>query len=121
MKILVVDDSKAMRMIVKRNLAQVQGIGTLEVTEAENGAHALATIEEQGEPDLVVSDWNMPDMNGLELLQALRAQGSAVPFGFVTSESQASMREHAIAAGALFVLSKPFTADAFQELLSSVL
>ncbi|MCZ7527729.1 MAG: response regulator [Acidimicrobiia bacterium] len=118
MKILVVDDSKAMRMIVKRNVGQA--FPDTEFVEAENGAQALEVIHTQGEPDLVLCDWNMPEMNGIELLKALRAEGSQVPFGFVTSESQPQMREQAIAEGALFLLAKPFTPDSFQELLASV-
>ncbi|MEX2255823.1 MAG: response regulator [Acidimicrobiia bacterium] len=60
-------------------------------------------------------------MNGLQLLEQLRSQGSSVQFGFVTSESQISMREQAIANGASFLLAKPFTAETFQEIVSTVL
>ena len=59
-------------------------------------------------------------MSGIEFLKVLRAQGSTVPFGFVTSETQAAMREQAIAAGAQAFLAKPFTTAAFQELLAGV-
>jgi two-component system chemotaxis response regulator CheY len=121
MKILVVDDSKAMRMIVKRNLSQVDAFAEAEILEAEDGAAALEIIRGGGEPDLVLSDWNMPTMTGLELLQQLRAEGSTVRFGFVTSESQSSMREQAIASGALFFLAKPFSAADFGDLVGTVL
>jgi two-component system chemotaxis response regulator CheY len=119
-KVLVVDDSKAMRMIVKRNLGQVEALASAQVVEAEDGRRALELIRTDGVPDLVLSDWNMPDMTGIELLQALRADGSDVRFGFVTSETQAAMREQAIASGALFLLAKPFNVDEFRELVESV-
>ena len=60
-------------------------------------------------------------MTGFELLQQLRGSGSAVPFGFVTSEGSPEMRERAEAAGALFLIAKPFTPEAFQEALEPVL
>ena len=119
MKILIVDDSKAMRMIVARNLRQA-GYGDATISEAENGAEALASVKAD-EPDLVLCDWNMPEMNGIEFLHALRADGFSTMFGFVTSESNAAMREQAIAGGAAFLLAKPFNAESFQEILGGVL
>ena len=83
MKILIVDDSKAMRMIVKRTLRQA-GLGGHEVEEAGNGVEALPLVA-SWQPDLVLSDWNMPEMNGIDFLRALRAQGNEVRFGFVTA------------------------------------
>jgi two-component system chemotaxis response regulator CheY len=117
-KILVVDDSKAMRMIVMRTLRQA-GYGDAEIAEAVDGADALERIRSE-QPDLVLSDWNMPNMSGLELLTAVRAEGHGATFGFVTSESTAAMREQAIAAGASFLLAKPFTADAFGDLIGTL-
>ncbi len=118
-KILIVDDSKAMRMIVTRTLRQA-GFGEHEFAEAENGAEGLAKTLADG-PDLVLSDWNMPEMSGIEFLQALRAQGSTVRFGFVTSESTDAMRGLAAESGALFLIAKPFTSDTFAEALGGVL
>ena len=118
MKILVVDDSKAMRMIVRRNLEHSEFRG-LEVSEAASGVEALAAIRADV-PDLVLSDWNMPEMNGLELLIALRAEGCAVRFGFITSESQTHIKEQALDAGAMFVIVKPFTAEDFTAMLLRV-
>lgn len=118
MKILVVDDSRAMRMIVTRTLRQA-GFGDADIHEADNGAAGLAKVAEI-EPDLVVSDWNMPEMNGIEFLTALRESGRTVPFGFVTSETTTEMRERAIGAGAMFLLAKPFTADDLQVALAGV-
>ena len=71
--------------------------------------------------DLVLCDWNMPEMNGMELLNVLRGQGDTTPFGFVTSEGSAQMRERAEAAGALFLIAKPFTPETFAEVLEPVL
>ncbi|MFN8025654.1 MAG: response regulator [Acidimicrobiia bacterium] len=120
MKVLVVDDSKAMRMIVKRSLHHVAVLADAQVVEAEDGNHALELIRTDGSPDLVLCDWNMPNMSGIELLQALRAEGRDVRFGFVTSETQSAMREQAIASGASFLIAKPFSGDEFRELVESV-
>jgi two-component system chemotaxis response regulator CheY len=63
----------------------------------------------------------MPEMDGLELLISLRGQGNPVTFGFVTTEGTDEMRQRAAAAGASFLIAKPFTADTFREVLSPVL
>jgi len=119
MKVLVTDDSRVMRSIITRTLRQA-GYPDVEVCQAGNGREALEVIAVE-EPDLVLCDWNMPEMNGIDLLMALRAQGRYVPFGFVTSEGSAEMRERAEAAGALFLLAKPFTPESFREALEPVL
>jgi len=119
MKILVTDDSRVMRQIVIRTLRQA-GWDDVDVVEAVDGADALVKIAEE-DPDLVLSDWNMPEMTGIDCLRELRARGSAVPFGFVTSEGSPEMRETAAEAGALFLIAKPFTADTFRDQLGSVL
>jgi two-component system, chemotaxis family, chemotaxis protein CheY len=119
MKVLVTDDSRVMRQIVKRTLRQA-GYDDLEVCEAGNGLEALEVIADQA-PDLVLCDWNMPQMGGLDLLTTLRARGHKVPFGFVTSEGSPEMREKAQEAGALFLIAKPFTPESFQEVLEPVL
>ncbi|MEQ4522567.1 response regulator, partial [Nocardioides kribbensis] len=66
------------------------------------------------------SDWNMPEMTGIDFLDALRAGGSAVPFGFVTSEGSPDMRARAEASGAAFLIAKPFTPEAFDAALAPV-
>lgn len=118
MKILVADDSKAMRMIVVRTLRQA-GLGGHDIIEAENGKEALDIARSQG-VDLVLSDWNMPEMTGIELLQALRGSGSQVPFCFVTSEGSDEMREQAAQSGAMGLIAKPFTSEAFSDVLATV-
>ena len=119
MKVLVTDDSRVMRQIVKRTLRQA-GFDDLDVCEASNGREALEVIASEA-PDLVLCDWNMPEMSGIELLSALRAGGHDVPFGFVTSEGSPEMREIAQDAGALFLIAKPFTPEVFQEALEPIL
>jgi len=118
-KIIVADDSRVMRQIVVRTLRQA-GYSGHEIVEAENGRDALEKVQTEA-PDLVLSDWNMPEMNGIDCLMALRAAGNQTPFGFVTSEGSDEMRAKAAAAGALFLIAKPFTAETFDEALRGVL
>jgi two-component system, chemotaxis family, chemotaxis protein CheY len=115
MRILIVDDSKAMRMIVVRTLRQA-GYGGAVIEEASNGKEALSAIT-ANPPDLVLCDWNMPEMSGLELLRALREANNSVRFGFVTSEAGAEMKETALASGAAFLITKPFTPKTFEDTL----
>ena len=117
MAILVVDDSRAMRMIVRRELRKA---GYEDVVEAENGAVALDMITAGG-VDLVLSDWNMPDMNGIDLLSRLRASGDTVAFGFVTSESAPDVRARAFETGASFIITKPFTSEDLDREISLAL
>lgn len=119
MKILIVDDSRVMRSIVTRTLRQA-GFEEHDVVQAGNGVEALDVIAEEI-PDLVLSDWNMPEMTGIELLRTLRDQGDATPFGFVTSEGSPEMRQRAEDAGAAFLIAKPFTPEVFAEALEPVL
>ncbi|HEU5474237.1 MAG TPA: response regulator [Actinophytocola sp.] len=119
MKILVADDSRVMRQIVIRTLRQA-GFGDHDIVEANDGTSAHETVASE-KPDLVLSDWNMPGMTGIELLRALRAGGNTVPFGFITSESSEEMATIASDGGALFLITKPFTADIFREQLGSLL
>ncbi len=118
MRVLVADDSKAMRMIVIRTLRQ-SGVPIDEVQEAVDGADALAQVD-SFQPTLILSDWNMPNMTGIEFLAALRAKGDTTPFGFVTSESNPDMRERALAEGAAFLLTKPFDGARFADVIGSL-
>jgi two-component system chemotaxis response regulator CheY len=118
-RIMIVDDSKAMRMIVRRTLKQA-GFGTYEVEEATNGADALAKIRVDA-PRLVLSDWNMPDMSGYELLTKLREEKIEVPFAMITTEGTPEMRAKAAAAGALFLIQKPFTPEELARAVGTVL
>lgn len=119
MNILVVDDSPAMRMMVVRTLRQA-GFGGNDVKQAEDGAIALEKIRES-QPDLVLADWNMPNMTGIELLETLRSEEIDVTFGFITTESTKEMRQRATDAGAQFLIAKPFTVESFEKVLKTVL
>jgi two-component system chemotaxis response regulator CheY len=118
-RIMIVDDSKAMRMIVRRTLKQA-GFGSYDVEEATNGADAFDKIKNEP-PKLVLSDWNMPDMSGYELLTKLRENAIDVPFAMITTEGTPEMRAKAASAGALFLIQKPFTPDELARALSGVL
>ena len=119
MDILVVDDSRIMRTILQRAIRQA-GYRGLTVAEAENPKEALEKLRE-GTPRLILSDWNMPEMSGLDFLKQLKAEASSIPFGFVTSEASLEMRTLALSSGASFLLTKPFTPDDIQDALSPIL
>ena len=119
MRILVVDDSRAMRLLVVHAL---KSLCLTEVTylEAGSGPEAEKLIED-GNADLVISDFDIPGMNGVDLLRALREKGMATPFGFLTSEASARFHQEASAAGACFLVTKPFTASTLCHALAPVL
>ena len=119
MTILVVDDSSVMRTIVIRSLSDA-GFGDHHVEQAENGAEGLEKARVVA-PSVILSDWNMPHMDGLEFLEALRAESIDTPFGFITSDSTTEQQAQAIAAGADFLLSKPFTPADLEANLSAFL
>jgi two-component system chemotaxis response regulator CheY len=118
MKILVVDDSAVMRKLVTRSIRQA-GFGDAEVFEAADGAEAVDQARTHL-PDVILADWNMPTMTGIEMLRALRAEGDTVRVGFVTSESTAEIRAEAHEAGAAFFLTKPIDTDNLYDALSGV-
>ena len=117
MKFLVVDDSLTMRRIIKNSL---QKLGFADVSEASTGLEALEEIGKGG-INIVLTDWNMPEMDGIQVLRAMRRHGIDIPLGFVTSEGSAEMREQADAAGALFLIAKPFTAETFRDTIDPFL
>ena len=117
MKILVADGSRVMRQIVIRTLRQAGYVGH-DIVEAQNGRQALELVHREA-PDLVLSEWSMPGMSGIDVLDCLRAAGCQVPFGFVTADCSAEVRARAESGGALFVLGKPFTLEAFDDAFGS--
>ena len=119
MHILIVDDSRIMRQIVKRTLKQA-GFSESVYSEASNGYEALE-IFQKNKPDIILSDWNMPEMDGLSLLQEVRKADSEIPFGLITAQSTASLRESARYHGAHFLLSKPFTTESLGAAVSAVI
>jgi two-component system chemotaxis response regulator CheY len=119
MKILIADDSKAMRQVIGHMLKQA-GYRDHTIVEACDGADALNVVAAES-PQLIISDWNMPNKTGIEFLQALRAQGVETPFGFVTTEVSPEMRAQATDSGASFMIGKPFAPEDFQRALDSYL
>jgi two-component system chemotaxis response regulator CheY len=117
MNLLLVDDSRVMRQLVRRTLRQA-GYAPTQVVECENGQEALDKIDTV-KPDLVLSDWNMPIMTGIDMLSNLRARGNKTPVGFITSESTPAMKARAQGTGALFVLTKPFDAGNLRDVMSA--
>lgn len=117
-KVLVVDDMSTMRRIVKNVLRQ---IGFSDIVEAENGQDALGKLK-CGGFGLVVSDWNMPVMQGIDLLRAVRADPNlnSLPFLMVTAEAQKENIIEAVQAGVSNYIVKPFTAEALQEKLDKI-
>jgi len=118
MKILIVDDSKAARMIIMRTLRQA-GFGDHEFIEAGNGSEGIQQVRSQ-KFGMVLSDWNMPVMSGIEFLRALRAEGNETKFGFVVEVTEPGEHTRALALeeGALFLVSKPWTPERFRLALS---
>jgi two-component system, chemotaxis family, chemotaxis protein CheY len=114
-KILIVDDSAMMRAMVKRTLAQA-GFSGHEIAEASDGVAAMSHIGTTP-VDMVLADWNMPNMTGIDFLRALRAAGDQTPFVFVTSEGTPEMRALASMEGAMALIEKPFTPEAFKSTL----
>ena len=117
-KILVVDDFSTMRRIVKNILKQ---IGYTAIDEAEDGNGALAKLR-QDKYDLIVSDWNMPNMTGLDLLKAIRADGAlnGIPVLMVTAEAKKENVVEAIKAGVNNYIVKPFTAEVLREKIEKI-
>lgn len=117
-KVLVVDDSAVMRQIIKKNLKE---LGFSDLTEAEDGAAGLKAAGE-GKFDLIVSDWNMPNMTGLEFLKAVRADGGlkGVAFIMVTSEADKEKIMEAVQAGVNQYIVKPFNAVQLEEKIKAI-
>jgi len=113
MEVLVVDDFATMRRVIKNLLKQS---GYKNITEAEDGVAALSILKSQ-KIDFIISDWNMPNMTGLELLKAVRVDNelSSLPFLMVTAEGLKENVVLAIKAGVSGYIVKPFTADALSE------
>ncbi|MBU0674046.1 MAG: response regulator [Proteobacteria bacterium] len=118
LKILVVDDFATMRRIVKNILTQ---LGYKNILEADDGSTALELLKKE-KVDLIISDWNMPKMTGLDLLKNVRAdsQMAAIPFIMVTAEAQQDNIILAVKAKVSQYIVKPFTAETLGEKINKV-
>jgi two-component system chemotaxis response regulator CheY len=119
MKFLVVDDFSTMRRIVRNLLKE---LGFTNVQEAEDGVEALKILRSEKNFDFVVSDWNMPNMTGIELLRIIRADDALkhLPVLMVTAEAKRENIIEAAQAGASGYVVKPFTAATLDEKLKKV-
>lgn len=122
-RVLVVDDMVAIRDLVKSHL---KTMGFKNIVEAENGEEALTKLvkaDASGSPvQLIVSDWNMPKMNGIELLKQIRNHQSMakMPFLLLTSESERDQVTEAVLAGVSQYVVKPFSGKIFEDKLKAV-
>lgn len=118
MKVLIIDDSKAMRMILGKILSDIG----CSVLEAGNGREALQCIASEGKPDLALVDWNMPEVNGLEFIQAVRKNPdyASIALMMITTESEISNVEAARKAGVNEYVIKPFNTEIILEKLGAM-
>ena len=117
-KILIVDDFATMRRIMKNILKQ---LGFSNIIEADDGTTAMEELKKSS-VDLIISDWNMPKMTGLEVLKNVRGTDALkdVPFLMVTAEAQKQNVIDAVQAGVTNYVVKPFTAEAISEKLEKI-
>lgn len=119
LKVLVVDDQNSVRQMTRITLEQ---IGVRHIHEAENGVRAIDTASTQP-LDLIISDYNMPEMDGMQLLQAVRGHPAArrIPFILVTGRGDRELVVKAAQAGANNYVVKPFTADILKTKIEQVI
>ena len=118
MDILVVDDASTMRRIVRGLLRE---LSLKNIREAENGSDAMEELRRK-KADLVISDWNMPQMTGIELLRAIRSDAALknVPVLMVTAEARKENIMQAVQAGVSNYIVKPFSAETLQDKLNKI-
>ena len=118
MRALVIDDSKAMRALLGRLLGEIG----FSVEEAGNGREGLEHLQAHGAPDVVLVDWNMPEMSGIEFVQAVRSNRDydAVRLIMVTTETEMTRVVKALGAGLDAYVMKPFTKEAVVEQLERI-
>ncbi|BFM09508.1 response regulator [Halioxenophilus aromaticivorans] len=118
-RVLIVDDSRAIQTIIRRGLAKVDSV-EMETRVANDGVEAF-DIARSWAPQLILADWHMPNMNGLELLQAINQEMLGIKLGFVTSETCQARLDEARDAGAKFIVNKPFNMEELTATLLPVL
>jgi two-component system chemotaxis response regulator CheY len=117
--VLIVDDSSTMRKIISRSLRQA-GLPVDEIFEAGDGIEGLNVLSGKG-VDLILSDINMPNMDGLEFIKQARANGCKAPIVMITTEGGEDILKQAIENGASDSIKKPFTPDQLNEKLGGLL
>ena len=117
MKILLVDDSRTIRNIQKNTLASMD---YTDILEAADGVEALAVLNEQ-RPDLMLVDWNMPNMDGITLVRKVRETDQALPMIMVTTEAEKAKVIEALKAGVNNYVVKPFTAETLSEKINQTM
>jgi two-component system chemotaxis response regulator CheY len=119
MRALIVDDSRTMRMILKKQLAE---LGFVEIFEAGDGVEALRVLDGISAPDVALVDWNMPNMTGIELVAAVRknAAWNTMKVVMVTTAADLVRVEHALGQGANEFVVKPFTPQMLSEKLTMI-
>lgn len=115
MRVLIVDDSRAIRTMIGRIMKELG----FETCDAGNGREAITVLESGPLPELALVDWNMPEMNGLEFVEAVRArpEWADLRLVMVTTETEMTQVARALTAGANEYVMKPFTADVLREKL----
>ena len=116
MKFLVVDDSSTMRMLVLRSVKNA-GFSNATFLEAGSGAEAMALLEEHRDVSCILSHWKLPERSGIDFLIEVRKALPEVPFGFVASTFAPDVHRRSEQEGASFVITEPFRAEAFAEVL----
>jgi len=116
MRVLIIDDSRAIRRIIGE---MMKSLG-YEITEAANGIEALQRLEEFGAPDICFVDWNMPEMNGLEFIKAVREKPEYrdLPLMMITTETEMERMAQAFVAGVNEYIMKPFDKEMIVEKLN---
>ena len=109
-KVLIIDDSGVMRKIIQRNIVQA-GLLVDQFLEAGDGKEGLEKVGQNNDLNLILCDWNMPNMTGIEFVKALRSSDKNTPIVMITTEGGESKTEEAKNSGANGYLTKPFTTD----------
>lgn len=117
--VLIVDDSSTMRKIISRSLRQA-GLAVDDIYEAGDGIEGLSVLGSKS-VDLVLSDINMPNMDGLEFIKQVRANGNNVPIVMITTEGGEDIISEALSSGASSSIKKPFTPDQLNEKLGGLI
>ncbi len=119
--VLIVDDSSTMRKIISRSLRQA-GLAIDDILEAGDGIEGLNVLSTSGKTvNLILSDINMPNMDGLEFVKQVRANGLAMPIVMITTEGGEDVINQAMQNGATDSIKKPFTPDQLNEKLGGLL